>query len=127
MLEEVTYLLLLELMGWLRAYSYLNSVVAISLFGLYLCDLTSVKLNNRTANDCSPFVPEVRASDLVTENTNSLAMATSRLRHLQFCILSVDLFFKTAESSWLVLNTDMFFSRVSQDLLVVQAVLFGQL
>ena len=84
MLEEVTNLLLLELMGWLRAYSYLDSVVAISLLSLYLCNLRPVELNNRTANNRSPFVPEVRASDLVTKNTDSLAMATSRLRHFQF-------------------------------------------
>ena len=84
MLEEVTDLRLLNLMGRFRSDSYLDSVVTIFLLGLYLCDLTSVELNNRTASKLSPLVIKVRASDLVTENANSLAIAASRLGHLQF-------------------------------------------
>ena len=66
MLEEVADLRLYELMGWFRAHSYLDSIVAIFFFGLYLCDLTSIELNYCTANQFSPLVIEVRATDLVT-------------------------------------------------------------
>ena len=83
-LEEVADLRLLDFMGRFRSDSYLDSIVAIFFFGLYLCDLTSVELNNRTASKLSPLVVKVRASDLVTENANSLTIAASRLRYLQF-------------------------------------------
>ena len=97
----MTCLGLLQVLKSFLSTSYLNCVVAVFFYGLYLSDLAPINLGYGAWNDLSPFIPEVSHSDLVYKESRSLALTILRSSFLQL-ELRVDLILKRHEGVSLI-------------------------
>jgi len=92
-LEEVSSLRLLQVFQALLTTSDLDSVAAVFLKSLDLCDLASVDLDNSAWYELTPLVPEMSHSYLVSDQTSPLALTILRGSLLKLVLL-VDLILK---------------------------------
>lgn len=113
----------LGLVHFLRKYfanSDLNRVNSIPLLSLNLCYLASIKLNNGTWLEFTPFVPEMGHSNLVAQHTRSGWVSVNLLGRHDWELL-VDIIFEWAPGLDIICDTELTWAN---NLLVVEATLW---